>query len=81
MAKKEWKRRHFILKRGNVTLWPPHPPPYTSIVMISCQDGVTPLFLAAECGNTTVCRELLQHSAEQQVALKKQVDLSTIMWQ
>ncbi|KAK2157499.1 hypothetical protein LSH36_190g04012 [Paralvinella palmiformis] len=38
------------------------------------KDGATPLFLAAECGNTTVCRELLQHAGEQQVTQLKQVD-------
>ncbi|CAH1774233.1 unnamed protein product [Owenia fusiformis] len=36
------------------------------------KDGLTALFLAAECGNTAVCRELLTSQAEQQIKVQRQ---------
>ena len=37
----------------------------------SLQDGSIPLFLAAEAGNTSICRELLQMHEEHQINVHK----------
>lgn len=50
--------------------------------MVCClffEHGAIPLFLAAEVGNSAVCRELLGSYAEQQLNMGRKVQLISVV--